>query len=77
MKGDETAIALLSNMHHPSEAFPAEEIVTMVKIVSESFGSVRAAGPQLLSSMRRWLTRFFGRQPAHGTQRRRTANQAV
>ncbi|CAJ1379394.1 unnamed protein product [Effrenium voratum] len=61
MQSDDTAVALLQNQNHPSEAFREREIVDFIKLVTEDRGRVRAAGPQLQSAARRWLVRYYGR----------------
>lgn len=62
MNCDETAIALLQNQNHPSDAFREREIAHFVNLVTQnSAGGVRAAGPQLQNAARRWLVRYYGR----------------
>eukprot|EP00435_Cladocopium_sp_Y103_P008343 s2426_g2.t1 len=62
MNCDETAIALLQNQNHPSDAFREREIAHFVNLVTQnSMGGPRAAGPQLQNAARRWLVRYYGR----------------
>jgi len=64
LQSDDTACALLSNTHHPSEAMKSEEIMAFVRQVTETTrDGARPAGTQLQNAMRRWLLRHYGRQP--------------
>ena len=62
---DDLAIALLQNQHHPSASFPDSRILGLVQQVTEDerTGVSRQAGDQLVTSVRRWLLRCYGRAP--------------
>jgi len=82
MRSDEVAVGLLSNAHHPSEAFPPSEVIQFVGLVSRDTVGVRLAGQHLQHAARSWLRKLCSRErkdekPADGklTQAERHARR--